>query len=86
MRCCSFLVSCPSSFVCVDWEVLDFKLANWFLSCWNCFSRSAKGWQVSVSSQQYSADESLSPSSKGWSCGARSKGAESWVAGMSSVS
>ena len=51
VRCCSLSVSCDRSSVGVDWEVLDFKLANWFLSCWNCFSKSAKGHRVSVFSQ-----------------------------------
>ena len=85
VRCCSLSVSCNSSSVGVHWGVLGFKLSNWFLSCWNCSSKSAKGKQVSVSSQN-SSDESLSPSSTGWSCGMRSKGAGSWVSRMSSVS
>ena len=56
---CSLSVSSDISSVGVDWEVVDFKLANWFLSCWNCSSRSPKGQQASVSSM-YSSDESLS--------------------------
>ena len=40
--------------------MLDFKLSNWFLSCWNCFSKSAKGWQVSISSQYSSAESFVS--------------------------
>ena len=74
-----------SSSVGVDWGVLDFKFVNWFLSCWNCSSKSAKGQQVSVY-WQYSLDESLFPSGTGWSCGMRSKRVESWVSGMSFVS
>ena len=31
VRCCSLSVSCDSSSLDVDWGVLDFKLANWFL-------------------------------------------------------
>ena len=73
VRCYSLSVSCNSSSAVVDWEVLDFELANWFLSCWNCSSKSAKGHCVSVSSQ-YSTDESLFPSGTGWSCCMRSKG------------
>ena len=69
----------------VDWGVLHFRLANWFLSCCNCSSKSAKGWQVSVSSQ-YSSDESLSPYGTQWSCGMRSKGDKSLVSGTSSLS
>ena len=64
MRCCSLSLRCDSSPVGVDWEVLDFKLANCFLSCLNCSSKLAMGQHVSVSSQ-YSSDESLSPSSQG---------------------
>ena len=64
VRCSSLSVCCNSSSAGVDWGVLDFKLANWFLSCWNCSCRSAKGWHISVSSE-YSSDESLSPSSTG---------------------
>ena len=85
VRCCSLSVSCDSSSVGVDWGVFDFKLASWFLSCWNCSSKLAKGQQVSVS-LQYSLDQSLSPSSTGCSCGTGFKGVESWVSGMSSVS
>ena len=46
-RCCSLSVSCDSSSVGVGWGVLDFKVANCFLSCWNCSSKSAKGVSVS---------------------------------------
>ena len=85
MRCCSLSVNCNSSAAGVDWGVVDFKLANWSLSWQNCSNSSVKGQQVSVSSQ-YSLDDSLSPSSIGCSGGTRSRGGESWVAGMSSVS
>ena len=50
VRCCSLSVSCISSAIGVDWGVVDFKLANWSLSCWNCSHNSPKGQQVSVSS------------------------------------
>ena len=53
VRYCSLSVSCISSAVGVDWGVVDFKLANWSLSCQNCSNNSAKGWQVSVSSQNF---------------------------------
>ena len=33
VRCCSSSVSYDSSSVGMDWGVLDFRLANWFLSC-----------------------------------------------------
>ena len=49
VRCCRLSVSCDSSSVGVDWGVLVFKLANCFLSCWNCSIKSGKGWQVSFS-------------------------------------
>ena len=42
VRCCSLSVSCDSFSVGVNWKVVDLKLANWFLSCQNCSSRSAK--------------------------------------------
>ena len=73
VRCCILSVSCDSSSVGVDWGELDFKLANWFLSCWNYSSKSAKGWQVSVSSH-YSLDELLSPSGIVCSWSVRSRG------------
>ena len=66
-------------------EMLDLRLVNCFLNCWNCSSKSAKRQQVSVSSQ-YSSDESLSPYDTGWSCGTRCKGVVSWVSVTSSVS
>ena len=85
VTCCRLSVNCNSSSVGVDCGVLDFKLANWFSSCWNCSSKSAKGQWVSVSSE-YLSDESFPPSSTGWSCCMRSKGVDSWLSGMSSVS
>ena len=45
VRCCSLSVSCNISSVDVDWGVLDFRLAKWLLSCWNCSSKPAMGWQ-----------------------------------------
>ena len=36
-------MSLNSSSVGVDWGVLNFKLTNWFLGCWNYSSRSGKG-------------------------------------------
>ena len=84
VRCCVLSVTCDSSSVGVNWGVSDFKLANWVLSCWNFSRKSAKGWQVTVSSQ-YSLAESLSPSGTGLSCGVRSKGDGSLVSWMSSV-
>ena len=38
----STMVRCCSLSVGVDLRVVDCKLANWFLSCWNCSCRSAK--------------------------------------------
>ena len=63
VRCCSLFVSCDNSPVGVDWGVLDFKFANWFLICWNC---------KCYVSLQYSSDESLSLPCVRWSCGIRS--------------
>ena len=48
VRCHSLSVKCDSSSVGVDWGMLLFKLANCFLCCWNCSSKSAKVQCVSV--------------------------------------
>ena len=63
----------------------DFKLVNWSLICQNCSSHSTKGQQVSVSSL-YLSDDALSALGIVWSGGTRSRRAESWVAGISSMS
>ena len=39
----SAMVRCCSLSVGVDWGVLDFKFANWFLGCWNYPTISAEG-------------------------------------------
>ena len=85
VRCCSLSVSSISPALGVNWWMVVFKLANWSLNCLNSSKNSAKGQWISVSSQ-YSSDNSLSPSGIVCSSGARCRGAESWVAGASSIS
>ena len=85
VRCCSLSVSCISSAIGVDWWVVNFLLANWSLSCYNCSNNSAKGWWVSVCSQ-YLSDDSFSPLGIVCLGGKSSRGSESWVVGTSSVS
>ena len=78
VRCCILSVSCIRSAMGVDCAVVDFRVANWSLSCWNCSNNSTKGQQVSISSE-YSSDDSLSLSWIGCSGGTRSRGVESWM-------
>ena len=43
VRCCNLSLSYVSSAIDVDLGVVNFKLANWSLSCQNCSNNSAKG-------------------------------------------
>ena len=79
----SIIVKCCS--LSESWGLGSFKLANWSLSCWNCSNSSVKGLGVSVFFTVFIRwfIVSLCHRVFWWH---KIQGAESWVAGTSSMS